>query len=230
VFENQKDFTFAKVEQENLVQSGTNCLDKMDWDEDGRDEILACSREKAGTRLLKNTEQGLLDFSSKLEGRSPSFSVSDGKFIELTNDDLEDLAIFDRRKGLLIYENKGISNFPFSSLTRRISLSAIVAGRIEIAELVQNGLLSFDSFDANGDGAQDIYVGLTLPSAENPDSYLGDLIFLGPEFRKRIVLPEKPNPTHVVKKFDESSIIVSEAGPNWPGKVYFLKNRNSLPN
>ncbi|NNE56913.1 MAG: VCBS repeat-containing protein [Hellea sp.] len=222
LFKNEKGEKFSQLPSPNLGQAGLTCLDKMDWDNDGRDEIIACSKFRQSTRLLKNMPNGLENVIDSLPLKSRNFEAIDGKFIDFDNDGVEDLALLDRQQGLLLFKNTGHPEMPFTSLGAQISPEQILPNWDDYEAEIREGLLAFDSFDANGDGAQDIYIGLGIKDQNDPTQFLGDKLIYGPDFQASHTFETKLTGTHDVENYDSNGIVISQAGPNWGGKVFLL--------
>jgi len=228
VFKNEGGEKFSRLPSAGVGQSGLTCLDKLDWDRDGRDEVLACSKFKRKTQLFKNTLDGLIDVTDKLPVKSGKLEVIDGKFIDFDNDGNDDLALLDRKQGLLMFKNSGDPKMPFTVLGAQILPEQILENWAGHETEIRRGRLAFDSFDANGDGAQDIYVGIGIEDQLDPQRFLGDKIFYGPDFQSSYTFEFKSTGTHEVENFDETGIVISQAGQNWEGLV-FLLTRESVP-
>ena len=77
-------------------------------------------------------------------------------------------------------------------------------------------------FDANGDGELDLYIGTDLKLGNDDNSYLGDFILHGPEFKTSHWLGASRSGTGMVKNYDSESVVVARAGRGWSGKVFLL--------
>lgn len=224
VYINTKNNDFERDKTIELGTIGGRCAAKIRHNSENPEGLALCLN--GGNSRLYLNENGVLKDSTdslKLKNkRSLSwFAVHSD---DLNGDRLDDLITIDQAKNLSVFINTGRQEFTFEKSYPQVSLEPVLNGfLLESVAIKAAEITSIAIFDANMDGQPDIYLGTNISMPDSSEAYLGDFVFFGPKFDKRLWLGPTSKGTYIVKKYGENSLVIVRAGPNDPGSVILMK-------
>lgn len=214
---------FEQMDTLDLANSGELCIETGDWNNDGFEGFILCDRQ-GDSRVILNQDGNLTDVTNALEPDADNYRKwTDGKVFDIDRDGRLDFIAASKALIILIYENSGQENKPFSDLTRHIDLrSKLKLNEIAIISDPPRGAIKLSVFHANDDPYPDLYIGTDYEMKSDGTKFLGDFVFYGPSFKEYQSLGPAKSGTGHVKPYNEHSIVISRGGTNWPGEVILL--------
>ncbi len=222
IYINEDGQRLKKSDAYGFSTLGANCLEFADWDGDTFDGTALCNSKKQ-SKIFLNQNGVFKDITESLGAVELKWwDVSSRDF---NKDGKPDLTFISRNDVLNIFHNSGIAANPFSLEAQHIDLIKLIEPIGKVSKPPENfsRKFSLEFFDANLDGIQDIYLGTNLIFNSETNTYLGDFIIFGPDFKNHLWLGETSTGTGSIWAYNENSILVSRAGPDWKGPLFLLK-------
>lgn len=217
VFKGLGNFEFEKIENIDLGNSGEMCAEKADWDGDGYEGFLLCDRQ-VDSRLYVNQRGQLINVTEPIKYAK---SWTDAKVFDFNKDDYPDFVAVTKVGLLLVFENSGNADEPFSKPRIRLRLPKILKMEIEDNPLLRRrGAYQLGIFDANNDTHPDILVGTNYPISDG--DFRGDFVFYGPDYKNYDSLGTVSSGTGHIAQYNMHSLVIARAGISWSGEVVLL--------
>ncbi len=217
IYKGIADLKFTQVEAVDLANSGELCVEKADWDGDGYEGFLLCDRQ-VDSRLYVNQGGQLINVTEPIKYAK---SWTDAKVFDFNNDSFPDFVAVTKVGLLLVFENSGNADEPFSKPRVRVHLPKILDMPIEDNPLLRpRGAYQLGIFDANNDTHPDILIGTDYPTSDG--LFRGDFVFYGPKYKNYDSLGSVASGTGHIASYNHHSLVVARAGSNWSGEVVLL--------
>jgi len=228
VYLNNGDTSFSQDETIDFGVIGGRCASKVRHAGE-QPEGLALCKQRGHSRFYLNQNGILKDVTDSLDlNNKQALSWFALHSADINNDRMDDLILVNQLKNLTIFQNSNDPDIPFADIHHKLALEPIIRSHINDSFTVPvTGIMALADFDANMDGHPDIYMGTNILMPDSQTEYIGDFVFLGPNFEKQIWLGTRPHGTYNVKKHGENALVIVRAGPSTSGDVILLKPANT---
>ena len=220
LFRSTGDGRFELVETLASESKGAFCLEAVDWNGDGLDDLATCSLGNGPSSLLESDGSGdFTDIMETLSLRTIDTVWRDVAFADINDDGLLDM-VFVTILGIVQIRLQSPDDGGFR--TAHHMLLPIPNGpdtTFPERDFSQGLPVSVTVSDLNNDGHDDVYLVMRETPNGKGSKDVDDIVYFGPDWTTQMTVPAAEGAGYESYPLPGGAVLVLNAGPDWGGPI-----------